>query len=97
MVDQPTPPLPGDGGWGNGMVAVSCSSSTFCTGVGNTAEGAPLAEHWNGRRWSIQPTPKVSHSNYLAALLGVSCPSLQTCTAVGIDTAANTLAEIWRR
>jgi hypothetical protein len=94
---QPTPPIPGGGGWGNAMIGISCEFSSFCTAVGNTATGAPLAEHWNGRRWSIQTTPKVPHGRYLAELSGVSCPSIQTCTAVGIDTAAKTLAERWRR
>lgn len=92
---EPTPRLPVGRGYGNGLAAVSCPSSSSCTAVGMTDRGNTLAEHWSAGRWSIQPTPKVRHRGSYAGLNGASCPSIQTCTAVGGDTAAKTLAERW--
>jgi hypothetical protein len=45
-----------------------------------TAPVQTLAEHWDGKRWTIQPTPSLSGN---ATLLGVSCTSATACTAVG--------------
>lgn len=71
----------------NGLLGVSCASSTACTAVGYSdkypgsyAPGA-LAERWDGTRWSIQRTPRLSPQIDLAA---VSCASSRACTAVGI-------------
>jgi hypothetical protein len=41
--------------------------------------GAALAERWNGRKWSIQPTP----GSASAALSSISCTSGAECIAVG--------------
>jgi hypothetical protein len=91
---------------------VSCTSSTACIAVGNYSyeeyeeyEGysylvgvqLTLAERWDGKRWSIQPTPNPSDSNE-AELNGVSCTSRTACIAVGDDYAPGgrvTLAERW--
>jgi hypothetical protein len=72
------------------LYAVSCTSRTACMAVGlrsiaseeNPVTGsvpAPLAERWNGQRWSITPSPKVSN----IFLSGVSCVSGSDCLAVG--------------
>jgi hypothetical protein len=42
-----------------------------------------LAERWNGRRWTLQPTPKLPGFN--AELTSLSCPSSSDCTATGSD------------
>jgi hypothetical protein len=57
---------------------VSCSSATACTAVGLDQSGI-VAERWNGRRWLLQPTPRVPEGS----LVGVSCPSAKLCFAVG--------------
>jgi hypothetical protein len=42
----------------------------------------PLAERWNGSRWSIERTPRPTGSA-TSELLGVSCPTSRECIAVG--------------
>jgi uncharacterized membrane protein len=76
----PNPPQPG-----SALQAVSCTSPTACTAVGGPSEedgaGAAFAEHWDGTRWTIQPTPEPTRP--YEALSGVSCASAKACTAVG--------------
>jgi len=60
---------------------------------GASGEAATLAERWNGKRWTILPSPNVG-----GFLLGVSCATGNACTAVGTTTTAPefpTLAERW--
>jgi hypothetical protein len=90
---QPTPTPPG--GTLNGLLAVSCTSPSACIAVGtqeNPTSQAPLVERWNGKRWSIQPTP-----NVFGGLFGVSCASRTACTAVGAKAPGplRPLAERW--
>ena len=84
--------------------AVSCSSSTACTAVGDYLAGgpcpcrtSPLAERWDGARWSLEPTPALGGSG--AAFAAVSCPAQAVCTAVGAHSSAVApappLAERW--
>ena len=86
----------------SGLGGVSCASATVCTAVGGVLIGvntrAPesltLVERWNGRRWSIQPTPNPALAEGGGQLLGVSCPSPITCTAVGYYNRTS-LVERW--
>jgi hypothetical protein len=66
----------------NSFAAVSCISRTMCIAVGSTALEIPLAEQWNGTRWSatILPLPAAIKS---AQLTAVSCSSATRCVAVG--------------
>ena len=78
--------------------AVSCSSPSACTAVGDyyqnsTGANLTLAETWNGRTWSIQNTPNPAGTT-TSALFGVSCTSPSACTAVG-EGASVPLAEAW--
>lgn len=85
---------------------VSCGSPHSCTTVGElviggfSAEPVTLAEHWDGRRWSTEPTIDVTGAAAVQ-LHGVSCASPSACTAVGADTGGNgssppePLAERW--
>jgi hypothetical protein len=50
-----------------------------------------LAEHWNGSRWAIQPTPNPT-GQAPSVLSGVSCTAATACTAVG-DYYYGSLAE----
>jgi hypothetical protein len=74
---------------GSQLSAVSCTSPTSCTAVGqyqssnvtNFGDFQTLAEVWDGTAWSIEPTANPSLTHDLLA--AVSCPASQTCTAVG--------------
>ncbi|MDQ1415086.1 MAG: hypothetical protein QOF81_699 [Acidimicrobiaceae bacterium] len=97
---QPTPKLPNatDAALGS----VSCLSAQDCTSVGAfsdpTGVQSALAEHWNGRTWSVQPTAGPA-SAAATALNSVSCTTRNACTAAGayVDRAgtAFTLVERW--
>jgi hypothetical protein len=81
------------------LTSVSCTSMTACTAVGSHAAGLPdpdhptyargndvtLAESWDGRHWSIQPTPNPSASESYSynELASVSCTSASVCLASG--------------
>jgi hypothetical protein len=78
---------PSAGTEGVPFAAVSCASATSCTAVGYYDFGSlgfqskTLAEHWNGRRWTVQSLPRVGHPG--ADLSAVSCLVGRACTAVG--------------
>jgi len=105
-VIQPTPSrhVPG-----NELFGVSCTSPAACTAVGYSGAifivlNAPdkprpvtLAQRWDGRRWTIQPTPNPSGAS-ISVLFGVSCAARQACTAVGdaeTGKVVRALAERW--
>jgi hypothetical protein len=86
-----TPSLPG--GQYNFLNATTCSNSTDCWAVGDSANyGKTLAEHWNGRDWSIVKIPKTASKDNV--LNGISCVSTSDCWATG-QGASGTLAEHW--
>jgi hypothetical protein len=82
------------GGAGTAIVgnlnAVSCTSSSSCTAVGNTAAnagspsetalGGPLIEHYNGSRWSSQSG---ANPAAVAPLGAIACVSSTYCVAGG--------------
>jgi hypothetical protein len=79
------------GSLGSILYAISCTSATACTGVGNTfvdpAGNETMAETWNGTAWTVQPTPNADpfpDNGYGSFLYGVSCQTASVCTAVGI-------------
>ena len=94
--------------YGSPLLGISCSSPSSCTAVGlynaNPHTGVPeneaLAEHWNGRRWSVAHPPGGGH--YFPSLAAVACPGGAECIAVGHYltsqniTAAGPLVERWR-
>lgn len=84
------------------LFGVSCPSATACTAVGSvisrSGRSRPLAERWNGSRWTVQPIP--ASAGRVSYLGSVSCPSRADCTAVGyagdrLGTAGIALAERW--
>jgi hypothetical protein len=90
----PTPNPPGATGF---LRAVSCTAGNACTAVGTFASFPhplqALAERWNGKKWTIQPTnPAFSSSNTL--FNGVSCTSASSCLAVG-QVAGLAVSELW--
>jgi hypothetical protein len=85
--NTPNPP----GATFSSLDGVSCASAGNCIAVGGSGGAspeAPLAEHWNGRTWAIQPAPAPPAAGLFSSLAGVSCPSATTCTAVGIYATA---------
>jgi hypothetical protein len=83
------------------LVAVSCPGSASCTAVGYYIDHAgnqrPLAESWNGTRWTINPAANRAGTTR-TQLTGVSCTSAGACMAVGTAGSAKrykTLAERW--
>ena len=92
----PTP----QGSTGSSLFAVSCTSPSACTAVGDYDNAAgrvlAVAERWNGKAWRIQPIPRPAK---VTQLFGVSCPAARACTAVGYQNSgtgdARPLAEAW--
>jgi hypothetical protein len=82
------------------LAGVSCVTADDCVAVGtsfNGTDNVTLAESWNGKTWSIAPTPNGpgAQGSFLSA---VSCPSAGQCAAVGYyatSAATDTLAETW--
>jgi hypothetical protein len=93
----PSPP----GAFAIGLTAVSCTSSTACTAVGNwdnVAGPSALVERWDGTIWMIQPTPSVSAPGEY--MFGISCTSTAHCMSAGDTLTVGTsvyssLAESW--
>jgi hypothetical protein len=67
---------------------VSCTSGDNCVAVGSeTGYRHPLAEHWNGRRWSWMGRMPYPHTKFRepgGSLSDVSCPAPRTCVAGGV-------------
>ena len=82
-LDRQPMPVPGRS-IAEGMDAVSCPSAANCTAVGEFITGQddhqPLAEHWDGTAWTMQPMPVVADT---AEFDSVSCPNAGACVAVG--------------
>jgi len=91
----------------NTLQSVECSTVSDCWAVGDSVAPAThntqidngLAEHWDGRVWSIVAGPglKAKQSNDLSS---VTCASPTNCWAVGSITTSSrspdqTLAEYW--
>jgi len=89
-------PNPAPGGL---LAAVSCTSASACTAVGNLngtahAGSTTLVERWNGTTWAIQPTRKLS-AGQGSFFNAVACQA-SACTAVGLyltNSGPLTLAE----
>jgi hypothetical protein len=87
------------------LTAVTCATPTSCFAVGELHDGSngtqqTLIEHWDGRAWTIVPSPNPStYRRPSNALTGVSCATPTSCSAVGsyddADGFAKTLVEIW--
>jgi hypothetical protein len=83
----------------SGLSAVSCTSATACTAVGDSFfnrggsnfAAAPLAERWDGASWSIQAVPDPTSASQIgeSGFSGVSCTSATACTAGGFQDNSN--------
>jgi alpha-tubulin suppressor-like RCC1 family protein len=101
----PTPAVPKSG---SSLYGVSCVSAKFCMAVGEQYPVCPcrhpttnLVETWNGRAWSVVPSPRPPGPPFKDSLLtGVSCVSVSFCVAVGVayphsGGPSSTLVESW--
>jgi hypothetical protein len=79
------------GGPTSGFMSISCTTSTFCVGVGtqngNTGGGV-LTERWDGSAWTTVANP--SSSSVEAQLVSVSCVGITFCMGVGSDGTTGT-------
>ena len=71
------------------LAGVSCISAADCTAVGTADAGTPaaprptpLAERWDGTRWTLQSLANLSATSPVE-LQAVTCSSPTQCTAVG--------------
>jgi hypothetical protein len=84
----------------NQLNSVACASRSDCWAVGYSEGTSPLAqnlaEHWNGRVWSIVSVP-VTGPNAFNELQAVTCVTGEDCWAVGFSAnpGRSTLAEHW--
>lgn len=73
------------------LADVSCGAASVCMAVGSVGTVAsPLAERWDGRRWSVQRLAGRAQGTLSAA----SCTSKRACIAVG-DGGNRGYAEDW--
>jgi hypothetical protein len=85
----------------NGLVDITCVSSSSCWAVGYriilaTVEVKTLILHWDGVAWQIVPSPNLG--NGFNALHGIACASDSDCWAVGFENGgsqAKTLIQRW--
>ncbi|ADB53797.1 hypothetical protein [Conexibacter woesei] len=82
---------------GAALTGVSCSSTTVCTAVGYSYDGAftysPLAEDRSGTTWTVVSTP-VPAGSLGSQLAGVSCSAAAVCTAAGYSLDVNSLQRV---
>jgi hypothetical protein len=93
IVPSPNPP----GAVQTYLGPVSCTSRSACTATGeqHSATGIvhTLAERWNGKKWTVQPTPNPAKVQF-ASLGGVACTGPSACVAVG-GSDRGSLVERW--
>ena len=80
------------------LQGVSCLDVRSCIAVGQGAHSAALAEHWDGRAWHQQRTPRPGGDAFYDSLMSATCPSARVCFAVGTEVvtqASGMLVERW--
>jgi hypothetical protein len=75
------------GGTDATLSAVSCTTATGCTAVGNyfissIGQTVPFAERSNGAKWVVQTTPDLGHMS-AGLFTAVSCVSARACIGSG--------------
>jgi hypothetical protein len=67
------------------MLAVSCTSATFCAATWGTATGGGAVGRWNAGTWTVDsvPVPGTNVKNHEALLNGISCVSPTACVVAG--------------
>jgi hypothetical protein len=88
----------------NVLTGLACASSTSCFAVGSyfvstatTSSQLTLVERWDGKSWTIVPSPNVADA-FDSGLEGVACAGSTDCFGVGTshtETTNDTLVEHW--
>lgn len=95
---QLAPVEPADAGLAM-LNGISCAGTANCMAVGQAeiVDGGipsfqPLAESWNGKAWTLLPSPAVP-----IGLSAVSCPTASVCVAVGAGPlpASSIVSAVW--
>jgi hypothetical protein len=95
-----TAPVPNaKGALHSALLGVSCPTATDCLAVGtsSTPKSVPLAERWNGKKWSLV-TIKAPAGAAFSGLNDISCSSASACSAVGSATRKSvngSVAYVW--
>jgi len=85
------------------LSGVACPAELNCWAVGSARLGTtrqePIAEHWNGKKWSLAVLPEPAGLT-AGQLVSVWCPGATRCWAVGfaaqgVGGAARPLTEHW--
>jgi erythromycin esterase-like protein len=82
---QPSPD-PGGSTQLNALSGVAAASASDAWAVGNYNKGGngrTLVEHWNGKAWTVQPSPDPGGSTHFNGLSGVAAVSTSDAWAVG--------------
>ena len=84
---QPSPNVPH---YSDYLAHVAATSGSNAWAVGeyfSTGTGRTLVEHWDGQRWSVQPSPSAGSA---AGLAGVAATSASSAWAVGFSATGST-------
>jgi hypothetical protein len=100
QVHNPPSPPPTPQGVVAGLSNVSCSRPADCIATGFylslAKAGLPLAEQWNGKKWTtLHPITPAGGRPAGAALHAASCLRSGSCLAVGATEAQRLLGEQW--
>jgi hypothetical protein len=100
-----TVPTPNSSPYGNNLQSVAAVSASDAWAVGASEEvddtqAKTLIEHWNGKAWSVVPSPNPGHNSINSGnvLTGVSAVASNNVWAVGYywqDSLDRTLIEHW--
>jgi len=93
------------GSLGSGLIGVDCTAPSSCDAVGDTTVPSmsssspptqePVAERWNGHRWSMQTVSRPS-IQLGSELDSISCTSASACIGAGAGPSGlATVAESW--
>jgi hypothetical protein len=92
---------PSPRGGSSSLSSVTCLETSSCFSVGehrtSQQRSRTLIERWDGRSWTIVPSPNVGGSS-MSQLSGVACTGMTACVAIGSSVGAEgsaTLAEGW--
>ena len=90
----PSPNVPPRSNPGNDLFGISCTTGNTCIAVGSTGSTTgPLAERWDGSRWTVMPSAAGSKAG--SVLRAVRCTSSTNCWAVGHTSTDKSLIERW--
>jgi hypothetical protein len=77
--------------------AISCPAANSCTAIGAYLGAKqpfiPIAERWNGKRWTFQTVPGPPGKSF-NGFYGISCASVRSCVAVG-QYQHGVFADVW--